>query len=337
MKALFLYNQRSIFISTIGILSVLMFFTAPIYGQEPAQDILANSTSIPSPMHISDIGYRLPTEHLSVLSINLNGKQIEVPAIKYSARQAIVKGVTIIISEIQAQGQVDASLHHLAKTLPDWGWHTMLITPAQAYVTSEVIELTDTASNKQSNESADEDAKQAELNGNTSVDESQTMLPEQVEIKSNILQAPFLPYTHKDYVSFLKALTKALNTRFSQQPGYKIIYANGKSASGLLALFNKPGSVDVDALVLGNTYWPSADINGLLPDQLASLPMPILDLVSMSDNHWAKQTAKHRVIAAKVNLKPMYRQREIMEGSLSINHHSALAKQLVSWTHFLGW
>ncbi|MFT6269065.1 MAG: hypothetical protein ACJAVV_001885 [Alphaproteobacteria bacterium] len=284
---------------------------------------------------VDDLNYHLSSDQLSIIPISINGQQIEVPAIKYSARQAIVKGVTILIGEIQAQGQVDSTLNALAKSLPDWGWHTILITPTQAYLALKPPEAeTESKATNENTEAGnvDENANTSSLSG-----DNQPALFPQVDLKSNTLQAPVLEYTHSDYLMFIKALTQGINTRFAQQPGYQVIYANGKSASALIALLSLPESPQIDALIVNNTYWPSTELNRLLPQQLANLPMPVLDLISMSDNSWAKQTSQARATASKVNLKPMYRQREIIGGALSLNQQDYLAKEVVGWTYFLGW
>jgi hypothetical protein len=278
---------------------------------------------------VNDLNYYLPGDQLSVLPLNVNGQQIEVPIIKYRARQAIVKGVTILIGEIQAQGQVDSSLNALAKSLPDWGWHTILITPSPSYLVSKPKETEATETVVSSTNKT--------VNTNTAVDDNQLPLVAQVDLKPTAFQAPSLPYTHSDYLMFMNALTKAINSRFSQQPGYKLVYANGKSAAALIPLLNLPDSLKIDALVVNNIYWPANEQNQALAGELANLPMPALDLISLSDNSWAKQTANARAIAAKVNLKPLYRQQEIIGGTKGLTQQNYLAKEVVSWTYFLGW
>jgi hypothetical protein len=253
--------------------------------------------------------------------MTVNDQKVTLPFIRYNARQAIVKGVAIIISEMQAQGQIDSNLHALAENLPDWGWHTVLITPNQAYLQTII-----------KHENATENSEPPAIKT-----ESETQTYPQVNMKPYSLQDAILPYTHEHYVSFLTALIDALNVKFAQQPGYKIMYAGGQSAAALVSLMSEGTTLKVDGLVIGNAYWPTIDQNQRLPKQLASLPMPVLDLTSMYDSNWAKLGAHERVIASKVSLKALYRQRELIGAKVGSNQHEYLAKEIVAWTYFLGW
>jgi hypothetical protein len=268
-----------------------------------------------------DLIYHFPSDKLSSIQVSINDKQIDVPFVKYNSHQAIVKGLVIILGDIQTQSQLDPSLHSLAQQLPQWGWHTLLVTPQQAFFAIEREE---------------EREKQNDDNITSTKTLSQSEFP-QIEIKPSDMQAPHLPYSHSDYLLFLGALDKALHTKFAQQPGYKLLYAKGKSASGLISLLNRPTDFRIDALVIDSPYWPDTRQNNLLPELISSLPMPVLDFISGSNNNWAKQTSTDRAIASKVGLKSLYRQREINSDKVRLYKHSDLAKELISWTYFLGW
>ena len=304
--------------------------TSPVNNSEPAQ---SSSLAPPLYYHREDLQYHLSKQTLSLISITLNGIEVEVPIVKYNARQAIVKGVAIIIGDVQPQGYIDSSLHLIAKTLPDWGWHTVLVTPSPSYV-NVTQALNDTLNAKQSNEQATSD----ESTNNGSDSQAGDILNSpQTDISANSFQAPSLSFTHTEYVAFLASLTEALTTHFSQQLGYKVVYAKGKSAAGLVSLFASSNNNGFDALVIENTYWPVYKNNEALAQQLSTLTIPVLDLVSKSDNKWAQHTKDQRAVAVRVNLKPMYRQRDVSSVELGSNSAYFLAKEVSSWTHFMGW
>jgi hypothetical protein len=77
--------------------------------------------------------------------------------------------------------------------------------------------------------------------------------------------------------------------------------------------------------------------NQHLPNKLAKLSIPVLDLISLSDNIWAQSTIETRRVAAKVGLKSLYRQQEVFAEQTLDEQHNHLSKALVNWTHFLGW
>lgn len=342
MSRLFLRNQTMHKTASLIVCVAILLIVTSVFSVRAQQDIEADSSTksktLPTAQiqnSVNDLNYLLPSEKLSVLPISINGQQIDVPIIKYGARQAVVKGTTILIGEMQAQGQVDSTLYALAKLLPDWGWHTILITPRQSYLALDTEQATTALATTTDNIEAQ--TPNETISSNSYADESMQTLSPQIDLPSNSHQVPFLEYTHSDYLVFLSALTQAINTRFSQQPGYQIIYAKGTSASALVSLFGQLDTPQIDALIVNNAFWPSTELNRLLPKQLANLPMPVLDFVSLSDNSWAKQTADARAIASKVNLKTLYRQREIIGGDLGPNQHNYLAKEVVSWTYFLGW
>lgn len=281
--------------------------------------------------NLEDLSYFVPSQALSILEINMKGEAVELPFIRYSARQPIVKGVTILVSEIQAQGQIDPTLHALAKRLPDWGWHTVLITPNQDYIKAIDVNESGATETEEPNDTAI-----AQEGDAPTTENSQVNLP-QTGLKANSLQAPSLPYSYDEYLHFLNLLNDAINKKFAQQPGYKVMYASGTSASALITLLAKSNNTQIDALIVNNPYWPEPEQNQQVPQELATLPMPVLDLVSDSDNSWAKQTAVKRIVASKVALKAMYRQRDIIGGNLGISQHDYLSKEVVSWTYSLGW
>lgn len=274
---------------------------------------------------VDDLRYHLPNEHILMLHITANQKQHDIPVVRYAARQPITKGVSIIIGDIQPGGTIDAKLLSLTKTLPDWGWNTLLVMPKFNYLTS-IIDDGNNANELNVDTREPSDSQETQIDAVTSSEQS--LFP-QVDVKPNHLQAPDLPYSQQDYVNFIRILTNEINNAFTQGAGYRIIYAKGQSASAVIDLMSQQDKNIADALVINNPYWPNMNSNQLLAQKLAKLPIPVLDLISLSDNIWAKDTINARRIAAKVGLKSLYRQRAVFDEQLS--------KALVSWTYYMGW
>lgn len=286
-----------------------------------------------------DLRYHLPDKYILNLSITAHSEKFEIPVIRYTARQAITKGTTIIIGDIQTNGNIDAKLLSLAKTLPDWGWNTLLIMPRLEYLRPVAVDAT--------NDTEDSLNQVAEVDTNTtSSDEvlntatennSLPTVDEQVGVKASDLQVAKMPYSKQNYVDFIGVLTAHIESELTKGAGYQIIYAKGQSASAVIGLMSQQNEQFAHALVLNSPYWPDVDNNQLLAKKLAQLSIPVLDLVSLSDNIWAKNTVESRRIAAKVGLKSLYRQQEVFAEQTLDKQHDHLSKALVNWTYFLGW
>ena len=287
--------------------------------------------------YADDIRYHMPEEHVFTLPISINNAQHNIPVVRYSARQPIVKGVTIIIGDIQPNGNVDPKLHVLAKTLPDSGWHTLFVMPRFDYVAPAVNTNSNEVEAGDMEKVSTEDATNNEETSNAIANNSSQNSSPQVDIKPKHLQAPNLPYSQQDYMNFIGNLLGELNSAFEQGAGYQVIYAKGQSASAIIDLMSQQNKHTAHALVINNPYWPNKETNQLLPAKLAKLPIPVLDLISLSDNIWAKDTTNTRRVAAKVSLKSLYRQREIFGDQLQQNQYNNLSIELINWTYFLGW
>lgn len=292
-------------------------------------------------IHIDDLRYFMSDNDIFMLPVSSNNAVHDIPVVSYKARLPIVKGIAIIIGDIRSNSSLDTDLHALAKALPDWGYNTLLIMPRVEYIKPTLSAKGDTEQNVSDSESSSI--------GNEPIDDSDSnpvvdllagsdgSLSPQVDIKPSYLQGSELPYSEKDYLNFISSLSRELAKVIPEGSGYKIIYAKGQSASAMINFLVQQDNSDAHALVVNNPYWPNMQSNQLLPQQLAKLPMPVLDLVSLSDNMWATNTINTRRTAAKVGLKSLYRQRELLGEQLIDNHVDQLSKELLSWTRFLGW
>lgn len=291
---------------------------------------------------IDDIRYHLPSQFILSLPIVIQDKKVDIPVIRYTARQPITKGTAIIVGDIQSKGNIDTKLLALAKTLPDWGWNTLLIMPQLDYLKKVPYEVTNDTQNTE-NQASEENTVAEVASTIDAVDETASannlaqIVSEQVDVKPSDLQGPQIPYSKQDYINFINVLTAQIDSELTKGAGYQIIYAKGQSASAVIDSMSQENEQFAHALVLNNPYWPDLESNQQLPKKLAKLSIPVLDLISLSDNNWAQSTVETRRVAARVGLKSLYRQQEVFaEQSLDMQYNN-LSKALVNWTHFLGW
>ena len=305
-----------------------------------------------------DIQTHMRTDSYATLTLKHADKSIDIPLIKFASQQALTKGTIVLLSDAQSHKSANQSLYQLAKALPNWGWNTLLVTPQTGYFVEppEVKESTveDTEDGEQTTESnPDEEATDNNVedtnNGSDgseqkAADQTATeQSPEntepspQVGIQAITLQEAELGFTQAEYESFISALLMQINTRFLQQPGYQILVVEGKTASVAIAMLAKESTFTLNALILNNPYWPELELNKNIAGQIAKLPMPVLDLVNVSDNHWSTNTRSQRLAQTRINVKPFYRQRELAGGPLVTLPKEYIAKEIVGWTRYLGW
>ncbi len=286
----------------------------------------------------SDLSYQLPAHNYAILSIPINDNKetnaetdasnLKIPVVTFAARQAIVKGVVIIIGDIQAQGFVDDTFLGLANTLPEWGWNTLLITPQIEYL--EALQPAFQAINN---------GLENELtpHANNQANNSDSPVTPSAGVSAITEQSPQLSFTYLEYEHFLAQVMKALQSDFIPKSGYQMVLTKGKSAAAISRWLNTQQDSNINALVINSPHWPTPLENNQIPAQIAALSIPILDLVSLSDSRWSAHSQQQRLITSRVQLKSLYRQREIVGSSFSPHNVDYIAKEVVAWTRYLGW
>lgn len=310
-----------------------------------------------------DIVYHLPSDSTSLISFGGEGVNQQAPVIKYPAQHPIVKGTFIIIDELQTQGNNSAALLQLARLLPHSGWNTMLLSPSNAQLLafkkhstkantddvntdkSKLTESVQSNANENSVDSASNDSEIAEKPDQTSTHPQTGLMP--WELQNQDQQAD-----QKLYSEFLNALSQSVLAELGQASGRLIIFAKGKSAASFVKILandettqSSNNSLAVDALIVQSPYWPSISANNLVAKNLSEINQPVLDLISAKDNYWSKQTIDKRKQSTYVSLKTLYRQRsiddithaQIRSSDAKSIYFDSLAKEIVSWTYYLGW
>lgn len=300
---------------------------------------------------IDDITYHLPSSAYTLIDISINDDTISIPLVKFESQLPISKGVVLIMADLNAQGSAQSSLYELAKTLPKWGWNTLYIVPQEHFFVKPLILVSDTntkglstTENQDPNTPEDEQIEESEAPAQT-ISESKpaTGIAQQTGLKPFNLQPPALRYKFAEYQAFSANIWQQIIAQTLQKTGYKILLAQGKSAAAALSLLsaqatdNAKDKIPFHALIVSNVYWPHPNTNQDMPSLLSNIQLPVLDLVSQSDNQWALVTAKQRMLQSTVQLKPLYRQRNLKDSPIASAQTQYIAKEVIGWTQYLGW
>lgn len=117
--------------------------------------------------------------------------------------------------------------------------------------------------------------------------------------------------------------------------GFQIIIAEGMSGP-LLAEVLAAGDVpSADALIVMGPYLPLTSMNGAVGETLAATQSPLLDLMMVEDHPLALQAAPQRVIAARLNYLPHYRQRQLLVSAATDS--ATLVTEVNAFLRYLGW
>lgn len=137
--------------------------------------------------------------------------------------------------------------------------------------------------------------------------------------------------------SQLKLIVNALNSQAQNYIGLRLLVAKGATAGWLVESLSTGDIQMPDALVLISPYLPEYQLNKKLPEKIAKLELPILDVWSEQDNRWALATVKNRQQAAKKYLTLHYRQRQLFGFSGLSVRENRLAKEIYAYMTYLGW
>lgn len=291
---------------------------------------------------LSDITYHLPPTNLVYLTLNSKAEEnndtmplaTKIPLVKYPAESPINKGIVLVVSDLQAHGNLDNKLLGLAQSMSKNTWNSIVFTPNIDYIRL----FTKNQASSDEKESEPVRDKSGPLDENSSP---------QTGVKPFEMQSTKKQYAYDDYHRFIYAFLKHAKKELMNNNGYFVVLASGQSAhvisEALIANqeLTKNESTDnkplVDALILHNPYWPEVAKNDLIVKNIANLNIPVLDLVGDQDNHWSKQTRLQRKNAAFVQTKALYRQRNIVNTQSLYTNHQYAAKELRAWLYYLGW
>ncbi|WP_168171491.1 DUF3530 family protein [Lacimicrobium sp. SS2-24] len=217
-------------------------------------------------------------------------------------------GVAILLNDTGMAHTSPQSLGPLARYLNAEGWVTLVMTapplPRSAESQSPVTNNEDT-------ETAD--IRPFEAIAQTSVEQFET------------------------FTTQLTQRVDAAKEFASGYPGFVLVVAQGISAAALLNRYSEQQQNLPDALVTVSPYWPDRQRNHQLAQQMAEVPIPVLDIYNRWNNAWTLSERQQRLIAAQKALKLHYRQREIIGTQLIAGQYPYIAKEVQGWLIYMGW
>ncbi len=129
-------------------------------------------------------------------------------------------------------------------------------------------------------------------------------------------------------------LTQAMQ-HLEQQPGYRIVVAEGVTAAFLIQLYAAKAIPAPDAFVVIGPYLPQWHLNNAIAAQLASFSFPVLDLQPAYAGSWSLSSAAERVKQARRLQHPAYRQRVLPYG-VSPGQAAQLHQYVYGWLSYEG-
>lgn len=115
--------------------------------------------------------------------------------------------------------------------------------------------------------------------------------------------------------------------------GYRLLLAEGITAAHLLRLDNMEG---IDGLVCINTFWPEQSNNQRIIQDIATTPIPLLDLALSHSNRWHSATQKDRRREANRQRKSQYRQRTLTTID-EVHAVPIVVTEVIDWIRAQGW
>lgn len=264
-----------------------------------------------------DLIYQFDEQDIVDVKINIDDDNfVTIPIINYPSSTALRKGSIVIVSDVDSFGIKNTTLLELASELTPWGWDVYLV-----YVDGVLM---------------NQFSRENDINNTNESAENKT-----ITIKANSFQGPELQYDISTSESFLQTLYKSLNNNLLPKTGYKVMLTQGKMAAAnlvwLSSLSKEQQAQMLDAVVLSNTHWPLRELNRNIPEQLAAVSIPVLDIHSDSDNKWAQTIKSDKKIRTKVDLKTFYRQVHTPYSWSPSSSAKNQARHVVSYTRYLGW
>ncbi|WP_448211836.1 DUF3530 family protein [Colwellia sp. MEBiC06753] len=144
--------------------------------------------------------------------------------------------------------------------------------------------------------------------------------------------------TLADYQAKLTPILSAVMEKAAENPGIFLVIAQGNNAAILLDLYQSNEQLEKpNALITLSAHLLTEAENKELAKKMATSSLPILDLVLAKDTPWVDHFASLRVKLAKQELKPFYRQRQLMNFRSGYYPEPALAKEIKGWLATIGW
>lgn len=304
----------------------------PLAKRNPRLDLPPPTSITYANQEVIDIQRILEPDHYE--KVQFNNK--EAIFIINEANIALTKGVAIIVGDAGRNSLSRYALSELVKPLNDYGWVTIMVpAPTSAFTTRNGEHQDTLPDNPITNPDAAPATAPATApvtapNDQTAAIESPTFRPSQ-----GVTQISELDFN--DHESQMLALMQEVVEYSSTYPGFFLVIAQGTSSAWLAKIYSEEKLPQPDALVAISPNWPERQYNKQLPEYIAQMEAPVLDVYNQWDNNWTKKAAKDRAIASERALKLHYRQRELIGQYYDNQQFIYLAKEIYGWLTYMGW
>ena len=261
-----------------------------------------------------------------------------VPIIEVESQTPLSQGIAIILVEPFLSSFSLSQSKELAGYLSEKGWR-VVISPFNLNMmpTKSGLESTDTSGQGADDQSAAVGSATAQQQLGSNGQSNSIIHPR----STNLTQYFNFEKTSE---SLTEQLT-ALNNRFQNVQGYRLVVAQGMLAATFLDATSNDLAFEPDSLVTISPYWPEADVNKSISDLVANSSFPVLDLSIDGLSDWEKNTVVMRRNRAKTSLKLHYRQVLLPSSNsvFSLNQNQKtpyiqlVANNTIGWTRYLGW
>ena len=121
-----------------------------------------------------------------------------------------------------------------------------------------------------------------------------------------------------------------------QQSGSVVVIAQGNSAAVLNQLYVAEQLAEPEALILLGAYLPDPQLNIELAKAIASHQIPTLDINHQYDNRFVNAQLALRQKWVNKQLKPVYRQRQIIGSGLHQEVQQWVLHEIYGWLTSIG-
>lgn len=303
-----------------------------------------------------DVGARLLKDEYQLIDITIAEQAYQFPVFVEKAQRPLSMGTIYLIPDATQNGAPFQSLMPLAKEFAALGWNSVIM-PAPAVLMAMAEVEAERAKSEvaraaqvpaiPTTDSTDNDSNDAQTSDNTANDAANDANTQNPATQSDT-QALLSSYSakgqdslyeeayHQAFSTYLTLFIQATQKKINYS-GYNVIFAQGMSAQATLYAIGQSTGKVPDAVIINNIYLPNLTLNKQVPSLVAQSKMPLLDLISASDNNWSAMTRPKRNIEAQVHVKAFYRQREISGLNFSSTVHHDIAKEAYGWFTYLGW
>ncbi|MGQ8365904.1 DUF3530 family protein [Glaciecola sp. 1036] len=234
-----------------------------------------------------------------------------------------VRGLFLIVEhEMQFSSNSQFSFS-LASQMSQIGWNTIVtFVPNKSPAESE--ENSDNSTDEQSTE---QDSSQTNPTDQDDLPNSYASTTSAKEILPT-LTSEFLQTCANDTAQFLNTVITTVNASNQRV----VLFSSGITSHCLMS-----GDLSkYKGVVALSPFAPNQEQNNKVPELFGKANVPVLDLTNDYESHWARATAHKRLVNAKINLKPHYRQRKIIGQPLSNLQLTYLTKEISGWLSYLG-